>query len=89
MKIKHFYNPKINSPSDFDWGKTKVCFNLNHFKILLLPELLKIENDLFNNLSKIISSDRTIPYVYDEEKELNVQQLINLLCDVREYIDKK
>jgi hypothetical protein len=89
MRIKKFYNPTINSPGDFDWEKTRVHYNLSEFENLQLPTLVKIEKILFNKLGKIISNNCSKPYVFDEVKDKNVQQLINLLYDVRDYIDKK
>jgi hypothetical protein len=88
MKIKHFYNPEINNPSDFDWEKSKVTYKIKQFKSMELVVLAKTEKELFHELGQIIANGSNRPYVYDEVVQDNVQQLIDLLCRVREYINK-
>ena len=89
MKIKHFYNPEINNPGDFDWEKSKVTYKIKQFKSMESVVLVKIEKELFHELGQIIVNGSNRPYVYDEVVQDNVQQLIDLLCSVRDFIEYK
>ena len=89
MKIKHFYNPEINIPGDFDWENTKVRYKLYQFLNMNLVVLVKTEKELFHELGQIIVNGSNRPYVYDEVVQDNVQQLIHLLYRVRDFIEYK
>jgi outer membrane lipopolysaccharide assembly protein LptE/RlpB len=89
MKNKHFYNPEISNPGDFDWENDRVSYSLSQFEKLQFSTLAKVENELFKNLGKIISKSTGSQYVFDGVRDNNIQQLINLLYKVRDFIDKK
>jgi len=78
------FNPSVSKPNDFDWENTRVNYNLDQFKQMSKDDTERLSEELYDELSKIIRSNSTKPFVFERRKTNNVQKLIELLYQVRE-----